>query len=102
MARIDSSLEIRQQGNYKLNNFHIQNYTDSEILIEGGDILGRIFVGNNNRIIINPCGCSQAEMEHILETMVNSKMNSETFSLISSVDKMLEAQQFKYKNNKKI
>ena len=33
-CRIDSSLEIKQQGNYKLDNYHIQKYTDSEILIE--------------------------------------------------------------------
>ena len=69
------------------------------ILVEKGNNLGRIFMGNNDKIIINPCARSRAEMEHILEKMVNSKINTETYSLISSVANMLEAKQFKYKNN---
>ena len=54
-GRVDSSLEIRNQGNYRLTNFHLQNYTDSSIEIKTGEIIGRIFVGNNDNLTINPC-----------------------------------------------
>ena len=97
-CRIDSSLEIKQQGNYRLENYHIQNYTDSEILIEKGNILGRIYMGTNDKIFINPCAWNRVEMEYILENMINSKINTDSYSLISSVANMLEAKQFKYKN----
>ena len=97
-ARADSSLEIRQQGNYRLNNLHLQNYTDSEIEIEAGEIIGRIFVGNNDNIVINPCNCGRVEMNHILDSVISSEINADNFSIISSISNMLETQQLVHKN----
>ena len=43
-GRLDSSLEIRSQGNYNLTNFYLQNFTDTTIEVKIGEIIGRIFV----------------------------------------------------------
>ena len=56
-------------------------------------------MGTNDKIFINPYARSCVKMEHFLGNIINSKKNSETYSLISSVANMLEAKQFKYKNS---
>ena len=56
-------------------------------------------MGTNDKIFINPCAWNRVEMEYILENMINSKINTDSYSLISYEANMLEAKQFKYKNN---
>ena len=38
-------------------------------------------------------------MNHILDSVINSKINADNFSLISSISDMLESQQLAHKNS---
>ena len=98
-GRLDSSLEIRSQGNYNLTNFYLQNFTDATIEVKTGEIIGRIFVGCNDNLIINPCSQRRDEMIQILDSVTNSQINQDNFSLISAISDMLESTQLSQKNS---
>ena len=90
-GRVDSSLEIRNQGNYNLTNFYLQNFTDSTIEVKIGEIIGRIFVGCTDNLIINPCSRRRDEMIQILDSVTSSQINADNFSMITAISDMLEA-----------
>ena len=92
-GRVDSSLEIRNQGNYNLTNFHLQNFTDSTIEVKIWEIIGRIFVGCTDNLIINPCSQRREEMIQILDSVTNSQINADNFSMITAISDTLESQQ---------
>ena len=97
-SRLASSLEIKQQGNNNLSNYHLHNYTYTDVLVQQEDIFGRIFIGSSDKIIINPCGRTKEEMTAILDKLLFANEHTATYSLISSVANILESQQFLYKN----
>ena len=90
-GRLDSSLEIRSQGNYNLTNFYLQNFTDATIEVKKREIIGRIFVGCNDNLIINPCSQRRDEMIQILDSVTNSQINQDNFSMITTILDMLES-----------
>ena len=74
-SRLASSLEIKQQGNNNLSNYHLHNYTYTDVLVQQEDIFGRIFIGSSDKIIINPCGRTKEEMTAILDKLLFANEN---------------------------
>ena len=98
-GRLDSSLEIRSQGNYNLTNFYLQNFIDTTIEVKIGEIIGRIFVGCNDDFVINPCSQRRDELIQILDAVTNSQINVDNFSMVIAISDMLESQQLSHKKS---
>ena len=97
-GRLDSTLEIRGQANYNLTNFYIQNFTDSVIEVQPGDIIGRIFVGCSDNFIISPISQRREELIKMVEAVTESKLNADNYSTVTAISNMLETAQLSYKN----
>ena len=89
-GRLDSTLEIRGQANYNLTNFYIQNFTDTNIEVKKGDIIGRIFVGCSDNFILNPISQRREELIQLVEAVTESKLNADNFSTVAAISNMLE------------
>ena len=97
-GRIDSTLEIRGTTNYILTNFYIQNFTDASIKINQGDIIGRIYVGSDDNLILNPINQRREDLIRLIEAANESKLNHDNYTTVTALSNMLEAAQLSYKN----
>ena len=79
--------------------FYIQNFTDASIKINQGDIIGRIFVGSSDNLILSPISQRREDLIRLVEAAAESKLNSDNYSTVIAISNMLETAQLSYKNS---